>query len=99
VSPKPRGALGFVLALPGPGSVKVLELGPKHAIVGTDTVKVTQKRKLKVYLKPTKAGAKLLTPAKGASPVKLGVKLEVTFTPKGGVKRKVTKGGIQLTSK
>jgi hypothetical protein len=99
VAPKPRGALGFVLALPGPGFVKVLELGPKHAVVGTAAVKVTQKRKLKVYLKPTKAGAKLLTPVKGAPPVKLGVKLEVTFTPKGGVKRTVTKGGIQLTSK
>jgi hypothetical protein len=99
VSPKRRGALGFVLALPGPGTVKVLELGPKKAIVGTKTVKVTQKRNLKVDLKPTKAGAKLLTPAKGASPVKLGVKLEVTFTPKGGVKRTKTQGGIQLTSK
>ena len=92
-----------MLALPGPGTVKVLELGPKHAMVGTDTVKVTQKRHLKVDLKPTKAGVKLLTPArqwlgKGRA-VKLGVKLEVSFTPKGGVKRTVTQGGIVLTSK
>ena len=77
----------------------MLELGPKHAVVGTDTVKVTQKRNLKVDLKPTKAGVKLLTPAKGGPAVKLGVKLEVTYTPKGGVKRTVTQGGIQLTSK
>jgi hypothetical protein len=105
VSPKHAGALGFVLALPGPGTVKALELGSKHAIVGTDTIKVTQKRHLKVDLKPTKAGLKLLTPApasgstKGSGAVKLGVKLEVTFTPKGGVKRTVTRGGIMLTSK
>ena len=99
VTPKHRGALGFALALPGPGTVKLLELGPKHAIVGTETVKVTQKRNLKVDLKPTKAGAKLLKPTKGAPPVKLGVKLEVSFTPKGGVKRTVTQRGIQLTSK
>jgi hypothetical protein len=117
VSPKPRGALGFMLALPGPGTVKVLELGPKHAVVGTETVKVTQKRNLKVDLKPTPAGVKLLTPAKakgsakgggsskgggsakGGSAVKLSVKLQVSFTPKGGVKRTVTHGGIELTSK
>jgi hypothetical protein len=105
VSPKHRGALGFVLALPGPGTVKVLELGPKHAVVGTDTLKVTQKRHLKVDLKPTRAGVKLLTPAKatgsakGSGAVKLGVKLEVSFTPKGGVKRTVTQRGIVLTSK
>jgi hypothetical protein len=105
VSPKRRGALGFVLALPGPGTVKVVELGPKHAIVGTDTVKVTQKRHLTVDLKPTKAGVKLLKPAtgsgssKGSRAVKLGVKLEVSFTPTGGVKRTITQGGIVLTSK
>ena len=100
VSPKKHGALGFVLALPGPGTVKVVEIGPKHAVVGADTVKVTQKRHLKVDLKPTKAGLKLLTPATGTTgAVKLGVKLEVTFTPKGGVKRTVTQGGIVLTSK
>jgi hypothetical protein len=74
-------------------------------IVGTDTVKVTQKRHLTVDLKPTKAGVKLLTPAtgsgssKGNGAVKLGVKLEVSFTPTGGVERTVTHGGIVLTSK
>ncbi len=99
VSPKSHGALGFALALPGAGTVKVLELGPNKAVVGTDTVKVTQQRKLKVNLKPNKAGAKLLTPAKGGKPVTLGVKLQVTFTPKGGVKRTKTQGGIVLTSK
>jgi hypothetical protein len=106
VAPKRHGALGFVLALPGPGTIKVLELGPKHAVVGSDTVKVTQKRHLKVDLKPTKAGVKLLTPAKGSGgsakgsgAVKLGVKLEVSFTPKGGVQRTVTQRGIELTSK
>jgi hypothetical protein len=106
VSPKHHGALGFVLALPGPGTIKVLEFGPKHAVVGSDTVKVTQKRHLKIDLKPTKAGVKLLTPAtgsgssaKGSGAVKLGVKLEVSFTPKGGVKRTVTLRGIELTSK
>jgi hypothetical protein len=105
VSPKRRGALGFVLALPGPGTVKVVELGPKHVIVGTDTLKVTQKRHLTVDLKPTKAGVKLLRPAtgsgsaKGSGAVKLGVKLEVSFTPTGGVKRTITQGGIVLTSK
>jgi hypothetical protein len=105
VSPKRRGALRFVLALPGPGTVKVVELGPKHTIVGTDTIKVTQKRHLTVDLKPTKAGVKLITPAKGSGSakgsgaVKLGVKLEVSFTPTGGVERTVTQGGIVLTSK
>ncbi len=99
VSPKRRGALRFVHALPGPGRVKVLELGRKHVVVGTDTVKVRQKRHLKVDLKPTKAGVKLLTPATGSGSGKLGVKLEVSFTPTGGVKRTVTKHGIVLTSK
>lgn len=99
VVPKHRGALGFGLALPGPGTVKVLELGPKHAVIGTETIKVMQKRHLNVDLKPTKAGVKLLTPVKGGKPVKLGVKLQVAFTPKGGVKRTKTHGGIELTSK
>jgi hypothetical protein len=99
VRPKSRGAVGFALALPGPGTVKVLELGPKHAVVGSDTIKVTQKRSLKVNLKPTKAGVKLLTPVAGGKPVTLGVKLQVTFTPKGGVPRTVTQGGIELSSK
>jgi len=99
VTPERRGSLGFVLALPGPGTVKVLELGPKHAVVGTDTVKVTQKRHLKLDLKPTPAGLKLLTPAKRGDLVKLGVKLDVSFTPTGGVKRTVSQGGIVLTSK
>ncbi len=99
LSPQPHGALGFVLALPGPGTVKILEVGPKHAVVGSDTAKVTQKRQLKVDLKPTKAGVKLLTPAAGGSPVKLGVKLEVSFTPHGGAERTVTHHGIVLTSK
>jgi hypothetical protein len=99
VTPKGGGALGFVLALPGPGTVKVLEFGPKHALVGSDTAKVRQKRQLKVDLKPTPAGVKLLTPVADGPAVKLGVKLEVSFTPKGGVKRTVTHGGIELTSK
>jgi hypothetical protein len=99
LSPKPHGALGFVLALPGPGTVKLVEVGPKHAVVGSDIVKVTQKRHLTVDLKPTKAGVKLLTPASGGSPVKLGVKLEVSFTPHGGVERTITHHGIVLTSK
>ena len=93
VKPKEHGALQFQLALPGAGKVKVVELAGSKTF-GQFTGGVASQRKLNVTVKPTKAGSALL---KQTPSVK--VTLQVTYTPKGGVKRTVTRRGIALTSK
>lgn len=93
VKPKHRGALQFQLALPGAGKVKVVELAGKKTF-GKYTGSVTGQRKLNVTVKPTTAGGSLL---KQSPSVK--VTLQVTYTPKGGVKRTVTRRGIVVSSK
>jgi hypothetical protein len=109
VQAKSGGALSFQLRLPGAGAVKVVELAPKNVSFGTFTATVAQERTLKVTVKPTPAGKKLLvapvatktktgTTTKKAAPIKVKVKLEVTYTPKGGVKKTVTKRVIALSS-
>ncbi len=92
VTPKHKGALQFQLALPGAGKVKVVELAGRKT-VGQYAGSVAGKRKLNVTVKPTSAGNALL---KQSSPVK--VTLKVTYTPKGGVKRTVTRRGVALSS-
>jgi hypothetical protein len=92
LKPKGQGALQFQLALPGAGRVKVVELAG-HTTFGQFTGSVSRQRKLSVTVKPTTAGGALL---KQTPSVK--VTLQVTYTPKGGVKRTVTRRGIALSS-
>lgn len=90
VKPRTGGALGLQLALPGAGTVKVVEVaGP--TTVGSYTGRVGGKRTLNVKVKPTPGGTARLT---AGSPVR--VTLKVTYTPKGGVKRTVIKRGVRL---
>jgi hypothetical protein len=93
IQPKSAGTLSFKLGLPGPGKVKVVELAPHNVRFGTDTVSVGAKRTLTVKVKPTPAGEALLKKATA-----LKVTLQVTYTPKGGVAKTVTKRGIALTA-
>jgi hypothetical protein len=93
VKPTRHGALQFQLALPGAGKVTVVELAGKKT-VGQLTRSVASQRKLNVSVNPTSAGSALL---KQTSSVK--VTLDVTYTPKGGVKHTVTRRGITLSSK
>jgi hypothetical protein len=93
LKPKHHGALQFQLALPGAGKVKVVELAGSKTF-GQLTGSIANRRKLNVTVKPTTAGRALL---KQTPSVK--VTLQVTYTPKGGVKRTVTRRGIALTSK
>jgi hypothetical protein len=93
LKPKHHGALRFQLALPGAGKVKVVELAGSKTF-GQFTGSIENRRKLDVTVKPTAAGRALL---KQTPSVK--VTLQVTYKPKGGVKRTVTRRGIALTSK
>lgn len=86
-----NGALGFRLSLPGAGRVKVVEVAHGKTF-GSYTTNVHRKRKLAVTVRPTSAGSALLTAGSGAATVKL----EVTYTPKHGVKRTVTKRGVKV---
>lgn len=92
VKPKHHGALQFQLALPGTGQVKVAEFAGKKT-VGQYTGSVASQRKLNVSIKPTAAGRALLTQTPTVK-----VTLQVTYTPKGGVKDSITRRGIVLSS-
>jgi hypothetical protein len=93
LKPTHKGALKFQLALPGAGKVKVVELAG-HKTFGQYTGSVASQRKLNVTVKPTAGGTALL-----AQTPSVKVTLQVTYTPKGGVKRTVTRRGISLSSK
>jgi hypothetical protein len=93
------GVISFRLGLPGPGTVKVTELAPHSVKFGTETIKITAKRTLSVRIKPTAAGKALLSAATLAKHAPPRIKLEVTYTPKGGKAKTVTKGGLALTGK
>jgi hypothetical protein len=85
------GSLGFALALPGPGAVTIKELvGGK--LVSSKTAKAHAKTKLSETLKLDGAGRKLLSDGD------VKVKLQVSYTPAGGTKRTVAKGGIALAA-
>ncbi|HTU96964.1 MAG TPA: hypothetical protein VMF14_14055 [Solirubrobacteraceae bacterium] len=93
LKPQSHGALQFQLALPGAGKIKVVELAGKKTF-GQFSGSVAGQRKLHVTVKPTPAGSALL---KQTPSVK--VTLQVTYTPKGGVKHTVTRRGITLSAK
>jgi hypothetical protein len=84
------GKVAFKLALPGPGKVKIKAFAGSKTFSKT-TLKINGQKTVSVKLVPTSAGAKLLT----AGTVKL--KLQVTYTPTGGVAKTVTKHGIKLS--
>jgi hypothetical protein len=83
------GKVAVKLVLPGAGKVKIKASAGSKTFSKT-TLKINGKKTVSVTLKPTPGGTKLL--AGGA--VKL--KLQVTYTPKGGVAKTVTKHGIKL---
>ncbi len=85
------GSLGFTLALPGPGVIAIKELvGGK--LVSSKTVRTHAKVKLAETLKLDGTGRKLLADGK------IKVKLQVSYTPTGGIKTTVTKAGVALLS-
>ena len=87
---KPNGTVSFVLALPGAGSVIVRELDG-HRTFGTYSGHVSGARKLKVTVKPSPAGAKLLAAGQAQR-----IAIQVTFAPRGGVKHTVTRHGVRV---
>ena len=95
VKPGKHGTLTFQLALPGAGPVKVVELAGKTTF-GTYTRSVAGKKTINVTVRPTAKGRSLLTASSATKP-SVKITLEITYTPKGGVKRTVTKRGIVLT--
>jgi hypothetical protein len=86
------GTISLRLGLPGAGKVKVVELAAHGVTFGRYAVSVGAKRTLHVKVKPTPAGKALLKKGTTAK-----IKLEVTYTPKGGVARTLTKGAIPVT--
>jgi hypothetical protein len=89
---KGAGALGFTLALPGAGRVKVVELAAGGVTFGTYARTVASARNITLIVHPTPAGQTLLSTS---APVK--VTLQVTFAPTGGVKRTVTRRGVLVS--
>lgn len=90
----PGGSVSFKLAIPGRGTVQLLEKGgPGHVVFARKTIKPGGKEKISVKLVPSSAGAALLS---SQSPV--ATRLAIEYTPKGGVARTITIGGIKLTS-
>jgi hypothetical protein len=88
------GTISLRLGLPGAGKVKVVELAAHGVTFGRYAVSVSAERTLHVKVKPTPAGKALLKKGTTAK-----IKLEVTYTPKGGVDRTLTKRAIALTTK
>jgi hypothetical protein len=93
LTPKTGGTLGFQLALPGAGKITAVEVAGTKTF-GTYSSSVTAKHTLHVTIKLTPGATKLLTASRSAK-----VTLKVTYTPKGGVKRTVSRRGILLKSK
>lgn len=89
---KGAGALGFTLALPGAGRVKVVELAAGGVTFGTYARTVASGRKIALIVLPTPAGQALLRTSAPAT-----ITLEVTYTPTGGAKRTVAKRGVLVS--
>jgi hypothetical protein len=97
---KKGGSLAFQLRLPGAGAVKVVGLAPKNVTFAKYNGKVGQLRTLKLTIEPTPAAKKLLTPpASKTASTRVKLKLTITYTPKGGVKKTVTKHVTAVSSK
>jgi hypothetical protein len=100
VTPKSSGSVVVQLALPGRGKVQALALAGKTTfakatvkVAGTinSTTGIPRKVTVKVTLAPTPAGTALLTAGTATS-----VKLEISYTPTGGVVRTLTKHAITV---
>jgi hypothetical protein len=100
VTPKAHGALRLKLGLPGAGTARITETAVKGVVAGKATTTIARKRTLTVRVTPTAAGRKLLTAATGTQKTShtasVRVRLTVTYTPKGGVKKTIIKRGIRL---
>jgi hypothetical protein len=81
------GTVTFALALPGPGRVSTVERVGRAAI-GSYSRTVETKRTIVVHLRPSAAGQSRL-PAR--------ITLSVSYTPKGGKLRTVTRRGIAVS--
>jgi hypothetical protein len=90
LSTKANGTVSFLLALPGAGSVIIREIDGHHTF-GTYSGHVGGPRKLKVTVKPSPAGAKLLAAGQAQR-----IAIQVTFAPRGGVKRTVTRHRVRV---
>jgi len=90
LSGKSNGTVSFVLTLPWAGSVTVRELDGRHTF-GSYSGHVSGQRTLKVTVHPTPAGKALLT---GGNAQRIAI--QVTYTPKGGVKHTVTRHGVRV---
>lgn len=83
----PSGALHLTLALPGPGTVRIVATsGP--TTFARRIRRVTAKRTLRLTVAPTAAGATLARVLGGGQALHLRV--SVSYTPKGGITRTVT---------
>jgi hypothetical protein len=87
---KANGTVSFLLALPGAGSVSVRELAGRRTF-GTYSGHISTARKLKVTIKPSPAGKRLLGGGHAQR-----ISIQVTFAPTGGVKRTVTRHGVRV---
>lgn len=87
---KSNGTVSFQLTLPGPGAVTVRELDGRHTF-GAYLGHLGGPRTLKVTIKPSPAAKALLA---GGNAQRIAI--QVTYAPKGGVKRTVTRHGVRV---
>jgi hypothetical protein len=102
------GSLSFALKLPGSGKVVVLESAPTANLAavthlagpgkgrftfGSAKLAVTQSGTLRVTVKPTRKGIQLVQKHHS----KVLVRLQVLYTPTGGVGRTVSVRGTLIT--
>ena len=108
LKPHPGGDLSLQIAVPGPGTVELLESAPKthaaHAeprlsagngrfVFARKTIKVRQAKTVKVTLAPDANGASLLK-----TDSSVVIRLLIAYEPAGGLSRTATFYGIKLTS-
>jgi hypothetical protein len=80
LTPTASGGLTFKLALPGAGTVRAIEAGGRTTVASV-AVTVKRRKTLTITVRPKRAA-------------QLKATLTVTFTPKGGVARTITRRGI-----
>ncbi|HET7416575.1 MAG TPA: hypothetical protein VFJ61_02965 [Solirubrobacterales bacterium] len=84
---KKSGTAKLPVALPGPGTVRLVDVKTKKKQVQTKTLQSTAAGTVQLPIKPTKAGRETLL-AEG----KLLIRVAVTFTPSGGSSATQTRG-------